>query len=65
MKQVLGKTEPRIWTKPLRKLTPKTTLGYSAIQYAVTVMNMTLDPWEEWALIHILEIVGNLETGNW
>lgn len=65
MQQVLGKKEPRIWTRPLRKLTPKTTLGYSCIEYAVKVMNMTLDPWQEWLLIHILEIVGNLETGNW
>ena len=65
MQQVLGKKEPRIWTKPLRKLTPKTTLGYSCIEYAVKVMGMTLDPWQEWLLIHILEIVGNLETGNW
>ena len=65
MQQVLGKKEPRIWTKPLRNLTTKTTLVYSCIEYAVKVMGMTLDPWQEWLLIHILEIVGNLETGNW
>lgn len=65
MEQVLGKKEPRIWTRPLRRLTPKTTLGYSAIEYAVTILHMTLYPWQEWALIHILEIVGDLETANW
>lgn len=65
MKQVLGKKEPRIWTRPLRKLTPKTTLGYSAIEYAVSILHMTLYPWQEWALIHILEIVGDLGTANW
>ena len=59
---VLGKTEPRIWTRPLRKLTKNTSLGYAAIEYAETVLMMTLTPWEEWALIHILEIVGDLRT---
>ena len=65
MEQVLGKKEPRIWTRPLRRLTPKTTLGYSAIEYAVNILHMTLYPWQEWALIHILEIVGDLGTANW
>ena len=59
---VLGKTEPRIWTRPLRRLTPKTSLGFAAIEYAETVLKMTLTPWEAWALIHILEIVGDLRT---
>lgn len=65
MEQVLGKKEPRIWTRPLRRLTPKTTLGYSAIEYAVSILHMTLYPWQEWALIHMLEIVGDLGTANW
>ena len=65
MEQVLGKKEPRIWTRPLRRLTPKTTLGYSAIEYAVNILHMTLYPWQEWALIHMLEIVGDLGTANW
>ena len=65
MEQVLGKKEPRIWTRPLRRLTPKTTLGYSAIEYAVNILHMTLYPWQEWALIHMLEIIGDLGTANW
>ena len=65
MEQVLGKKEPRIWTRPLRRLTPKTTLGYSAIEYAVSILHMTLYPWQEWVLIHMLEIVGDLGTANW
>ena len=59
---LLGTTEPRIWTRPLRKLTPKTSLGFAAIEYAETVLLMTLTPWESWALIHILEIIGDLRT---
>lgn len=57
---MLGKTEPRIWTRPLRKLTKNTSLGYAAIEYANEILGMTLYPWQEWALIHILEIVGDL-----
>ena len=62
---MLGKTEPRIWTRPLRKLTPKTSLGFAAIDYARDVMNMKLFPWQEWALIHIFEIVGDLDSPDW
>lgn len=61
MKDLKGKTEPRIYTPPLRKLTPNTSLGYAAIEYANTVLKKELYPWQEWALIHSLEIVGNLE----
>lgn len=56
-----GVTQPRIYTKPLRKLTPKTSLGYAAIEYASTVLKMQLYPWQEWALIHMLEIKGSLQ----
>lgn len=56
-----GKTEPRIYTKPKRKLTEKTTLGYMAIEYAKNILGLTLYPWQEWALLHIFEIEGNLE----
>lgn len=56
-----GKTEPRIWTPPLRELTPETSLGYAAIEYASSILGMTLYPYQEWTLIHALEIVGDLE----
>ena len=59
-----GKTEPRIWTAPLRKLTAETSLGFAAIEYAKTILEMNLYPWQEWALIHELEIVGDLD-GEW
>ncbi len=59
---VKGATEPRLWTRPLRKLTEKTTLGYAAIEYARSVLKMELYPWQEWALIHTLEIIGSLQT---
>lgn len=61
----MGKEAPRLYTKPLRKLTEKTSLGYAAIEYAKTILEMELYPWQEWALIHILEIVGDLSKPGW
>ena len=58
---MFGKTEPRIYTPPLRKLTPKTSLGFAAIAYAKEILEMELYPWQEWELIHSLEIVGDLD----
>lgn len=60
-----GKTEPRIWTPPLRELTADTSLGFAAIEYAKTILEMDLYPWQEWALIHELEIIGELGTPDW
>lgn len=57
----MGKEQPRIWTRPLRKLTKTTSLGYAAIEYAETILGMELYPWQRWALIHALEIVGDLK----
>jgi hypothetical protein len=51
-----GITEPRIWTKPLRELTPKTSRGFEVIDFARDVLNVTLLPWQEWLLIHLLEL---------
>lgn len=59
----MGKTVPRIYTPPLRELTQETSLGFAAIEYAHDVLGKTLYPWQEWALIHALEIKGDLETG--
>lgn len=61
----MGKEAPRLYTRPLRKLTEKTSLGFAAIEYAKTILEMELYPWQEWALIHILEIVGDLSKPDW
>ena len=57
---MMGKETPRLWTRPLRKLTPRTSLGFAAVEYAETILGMTLYPWQKWALIHALEITGDL-----
>ena len=59
-----GYTEPRVFTPPLRELTPDTTLGFAVIDFAHDVMAVELLPWECWLFIHALEIVGDLE-GEW
>lgn len=53
---LVGKTEPRIWTEPLRELTPETSLGFECIDFAEKVLGMTLLPWQRWFLIHALEL---------
>lgn len=57
---MMGKTEPRIFTPPLRELTEETSLGYACIEYAETVLEKNLYPWQKWALIHAMEIIGDL-----
>ncbi len=57
-----GKTEPRIWTPPLRKLTRKTTLGYAFCDFCEAI-GVELLPWQKWLAIHSLEIV--TENGGW
>ena len=56
-----GATKPRIYTPERRPLTEETSLGFACIEYARTVLGKNLYPWQEWALIHSLEIVGDLE----
>lgn len=57
---LLGSTEPRIFTPPLRKLTPNTSLGFAAIDFARDVCGVDLYPWQEWLLIHALELAPGL-----
>ena len=59
-----GQTEPRIFTPPKRKLTPKTTLGFDVAEFAEEVLGIKLHPWQKWLLVHALEIIGDLD-GEW
>ncbi|MBP3884738.1 MAG: hypothetical protein J6D54_07385, partial [Olsenella sp.] len=60
----LGCEVPRIYTPPLRELTPDTTLGYDVIDFARDYLEIDLLPWERWLFIHGLEIVGDFD-GDW
>lgn len=57
---VVGRTEPRIWTPPLRELTPDTSYGYDVIAFAEEI-GWPLDPWQRWVVIHLGEL---LEDGR-
>ena len=59
---MLGKTEPRLYTKPLRELTEDTSLGFLCVEYAEAILGESLYPWQKWALIHALEISGDLQS---
>lgn len=52
-----GSEVPRIFTPPLRELTPETTLGFAAIDFAEDILELTLLPWQKWLLIHMLELL--------
>lgn len=57
---LLGNEVPRIYTPPLRELTPATTLGYALIAFA-ELLGIPLLPWQRWLAIHMLEL---LPTGK-
>ena len=61
---MLGCETPRIYTPPLRELTPETTLGFACIEFAEDVLLIKLHPWQKWLLIHALEII-DLPDGTW
>ena len=60
--ELLGCEAPRVFTKPLRKLTPKTTRGFEVIAFAVDVLGISLTPWQKWLYLHALEL---LPTGRY
>lgn len=53
----LGRTQPRLWTPPLRDLTPDTSYGFDVIDFADQVLGTPLDEWEELAVIHAGELL--------
>ena len=68
-RSLLGHEQPRIFTPPLRPLTPgrvdpdtgkvieqPTSLGFAAIEFAAAVLGITPYPWQQWLLIHALEL---------
>lgn len=54
--ELYGSETPRIWTKPKRRLTPKTSRGFEVITFAKEVLGIELLPWQQWLLIHALEL---------
>lgn len=52
-----GSETPRVFTPELRELTPETSLGFEAIEFAETILKIDLWPWQRWLLIHALELL--------
>lgn len=51
-----GKMAPRIYTPPLRELTPETSLGFAMVAFCRDVLEQPLLPWQEWLAVHALEL---------
>ncbi len=62
--KLLGSEVPRVWTRPLRRLTENTSLGFMAITFAEDVCDVTLYPWQKWLLIHTLELSPGVTVAN-
>jgi hypothetical protein len=67
--EILGKTTPRLWTRPLDEgepgpcgcgcaLTPETSVGFAVVAFAVLI-GRPLDPWQRWLVIHGMELLPN------
>ncbi len=56
-----GRSEPRLFTAPLRELSPETSYGFDVIAFADKVLEEPLDPWQQWLVIHAGEL---LEDGR-
>lgn len=48
---------PRLWTPPLRELRPATSYGFDVIDFARDILATPLDPWQQWAAIHLGELL--------
>ncbi|WPM94252.1 terminase large subunit [Arthrobacter phage Marchesin] len=55
--KLYGHEVPRIYTPPLRKLTPRTSAGFACIEFAEELLGLVLFPWQKWFLIHALELL--------
>lgn len=56
LEEIKGHTLPRIETKPLRELTPDTTLGFDCIEFARDLFGWQGRPWQEHFLKRALEL---------
>jgi hypothetical protein len=55
--EIFGSEVPRIWTPPLRELTPETSYGFDACEFADEVLGHPFDPWQRWLSIHAGELL--------
>lgn len=46
---------PRLWTPPLRELTPDTSYGFELCEFAESI-GEPFDPWQTWLAVHVGEL---------
>jgi hypothetical protein len=54
-RKLIGKTQPRLWTPPLRPLSKATSYGYAIAEFADAIGEPFL-PWQRWLAIHAMEL---------
>lgn len=54
--RLVGHESPRLWTPPRRPLTPDTSAGFGAVDFAENVLGIDLLPWQRWLFVHALEL---------
>ena len=55
--KLVGHEMPRVFTPPLRDLTPETSRGFECVEFAEDVLGLELFPWQKWLLVHALEVL--------
>jgi hypothetical protein len=55
-RKLTGRTQPRLYTPPLRPLNRKTSRGYEVADFA-DMIGEPLLPWQRWAAIHAMELL--------
>jgi LAGLIDADG-like domain len=58
-RKIYGRTQPRLWTPPLRPLSKRTSNGYAAAEFAEAIGEPFL-PWQRWLAIHAMELLPDL-----
>jgi hypothetical protein len=56
---IRGSVTPRLWTPPLRELTPETSYGFDFNWFCAEVIGEPNDPWQEWLSIHVGELLAD------
>lgn len=57
-----GSEIPRLFTPPLRDLTPATTRGFELIAFSEQILGVKLFPWQQWLALHALELNADGQT---
>jgi hypothetical protein len=60
---LVGRTEPRLFTPPLRPLDRSNSWGFAVVDFA-QMIGAPLLPWQQWVVIHALELAPGCTTAE-